>query len=78
MPAFTASGAVMSAFGIRVDDSRMDRFVIAAGNRYTGRDYAIEPDASAASYFWAASAIWRANCGSWVRPSKNCPTGCRR
>jgi len=49
--------AVMSAFGIRVDDSRLDRFVIASGNRYTGRDYAIEPDASAASYFWAAAAI---------------------
>ena len=26
-------------------------------NRYAGRDYAIEPDASAASYFWAAAAI---------------------
>ncbi len=49
--------AVMSAFGIRVDDSRLDRFVIASGNRYTGREYAIEPDASAASYFWAAAAI---------------------
>jgi len=49
--------AVMSAFGIRVDDSRLDRFAIAAGNRYTGRDYAVEPDASAASYFWAAAAI---------------------
>ena len=49
--------AVMSAFGIRVDDSRLDRFSIAAGQRYTGRDYAIEPDASAASYFWAAAAI---------------------
>lgn len=49
--------AVMSAFGIRVDDSRWDRFVIAAGNRYAGRDYAVEPDASAASYFWAAAAI---------------------
>ncbi|NLF68247.1 MAG: 3-phosphoshikimate 1-carboxyvinyltransferase [Candidatus Anammoximicrobium sp.] len=48
--------AVMSAFGVRVDDRRLDRFVI-AGNRYTGREYAIEPDASAASYFWAAAAI---------------------
>lgn len=49
--------AVMAAFGIRVDDSRLDRFSIAAGQRYTGREYAVEPDASAASYFWAAAAI---------------------
>jgi 3-phosphoshikimate 1-carboxyvinyltransferase len=49
--------AVMSAFGVGVDDSRLDRFQIAAGQRYAGREYAIEPDASAASYFWAAAAI---------------------
>ncbi len=49
--------AVMSAFGIRVDGSRLDSFAIAAGRRYAGRDYAVEPDASAASYFWAAAAI---------------------
>jgi 3-phosphoshikimate 1-carboxyvinyltransferase len=49
--------AVMNAFGVDVDGSRLDRFQIAAGQRYAGRDYAIEPDASAASYFWAAAAI---------------------
>jgi len=49
--------AVMSAFGVRVDDSRLDRFQITAPQRYAGREYAIEPDASAASYFWAAAAI---------------------
>lgn len=49
--------SVMSAFGARVDDSRLDRFQIAAGQRYSGRAYAIEPDASAASYFWAAAAV---------------------
>jgi len=49
--------AVMSAFGVHVDRSRLDRFQIAASQRYAGRDYTIEPDASAASYFWAAAAI---------------------
>jgi len=49
--------AVMSAFGVCVDDRRLDRFEIVAGQRYAGQQYAIEPDASAASYFWAAAAI---------------------
>lgn len=49
--------AVMAAFGVQVDDHRLDRFQIEAGQRYAGREYAIEPDASAASYFWAAAAI---------------------
>lgn len=49
--------AVMSAFGVCVEDRRLDRFEIVAGQRYAGQDYAIEPDASAASYFWAAAAI---------------------
>lgn len=49
--------AVMAAFGVRADASRLDRLQLAAGQRYAGRDYAIEPDASAASYFWAAAAI---------------------
>jgi 3-phosphoshikimate 1-carboxyvinyltransferase len=49
--------AVMRAFGVQVDDRRLDRFQIEAGQRYAAREYAIEPDASAASYFWAAAAI---------------------
>jgi 3-phosphoshikimate 1-carboxyvinyltransferase len=32
-------------------------FEIDSGNGYMSRDYEIEPDASAASYFWAAAAI---------------------
>ena len=31
--------------------------VVVGGDGYTGTEYAIEPDASAASYFWAAAAI---------------------
>jgi 3-phosphoshikimate 1-carboxyvinyltransferase len=49
--------AVMESFGIHVDGSRLDRFQIGAGRRYQACDYAVEPDASAASYFWAAAAI---------------------
>lgn len=49
--------AVMSAFGIEVAHEGVSRFRIPAGKRYAGRRYDIEPDASAASYFWAAAAI---------------------
>jgi 3-phosphoshikimate 1-carboxyvinyltransferase len=49
--------AVMAAFGARVARDGARRFVIAAGQRYTARDYAIEPDASSAHYFLAAAAI---------------------
>jgi 3-phosphoshikimate 1-carboxyvinyltransferase len=49
--------AVMAAFGIRLEDDRLDQFRIPAGQCYRGQTYEIEPDASAASYFWAAAAI---------------------
>jgi 3-phosphoshikimate 1-carboxyvinyltransferase len=53
---------VMSAFGAKVDRWTGDGapgegFRIAAPRNYSAREYAIEPDASAASYFWAAAAI---------------------
>ncbi len=48
---------VMSAFGVEVVARKLSRFEIAAGRRYRACDYAIEPDASAASYFWAAAAV---------------------
>ncbi len=48
--------AVMEAFGVRVTHEELGRFVIAP-QRYRGCRYAIEPDASAASYFFAAAAI---------------------
>lgn len=47
--------AVMEAFGIRVE-SHNQHFAVPQG-QYRARQYAIEPDASAASYFWAAAAI---------------------
>ncbi len=48
---------VMSAFGVNVDDGRLDRFLVDAPQAYQGCQYDIEPDASAASYFWGAAAI---------------------
>jgi 3-phosphoshikimate 1-carboxyvinyltransferase len=49
--------AVMRAFGAEVDQPDPRRFSVAAGLGYTGSDYRIEPDASAASYFFAAAAV---------------------
>jgi 3-phosphoshikimate 1-carboxyvinyltransferase len=48
---------VMRQFGVEVEHDDLRRFRVAAGQRYGGRDYAIEPDASAAHYFWAAAAL---------------------
>ena len=49
---------VMNAFGVDVDrDWHTNRFSIAGDQIYRATEYAIEPDASAASYFWAAAAI---------------------
>jgi 3-phosphoshikimate 1-carboxyvinyltransferase len=47
---------VMEDFGVRVETPSAGGFRIVP-QRYQGRDYAIEPDASAASYFFAAAAI---------------------
>ncbi|HEX7377288.1 MAG TPA: 3-phosphoshikimate 1-carboxyvinyltransferase [Pirellulales bacterium] len=48
--------AVMKAFGIETECREMREFHVPRG-QYRGRLYAIEPDASAASYFFAAAAI---------------------
>lgn len=49
--------AVMKAFGVECDAPGLRRFVLEAGAGYKGRTYTIEPDASAASYFFAAAAV---------------------
>ena len=49
--------AVMRAFGAEVEHENYRRFRIAGGQCYQARDYAIEPDASNASYFFAAAAL---------------------
>jgi 3-phosphoshikimate 1-carboxyvinyltransferase len=47
---------VMQSFGLAVDADELRRFVVPQGT-YAATKYAIEPDASAASYFFAAAAI---------------------
>ena len=47
---------VMADFGVHVERTP-DGYVIEKGQTYSARKYEIEPDASAASYFWAAAAI---------------------
>ena len=47
---------VMEAFGVRIGNGKFRRFNVQPA-QYAGRKYAIEPDASAASYFFAAAAI---------------------
>ncbi|MCY2934004.1 MAG: 3-phosphoshikimate 1-carboxyvinyltransferase [Planctomycetota bacterium] len=56
VPYVTMTIEVMRAFGVKVDNRKNKRFIIKPG-QYFGRDYAIEPDASAASYFFALAAI---------------------
>jgi len=49
--------AVMRTFGVSVDSGNLDRFIVPAPQTYKACRYEIEPDASAASYFFAAAAI---------------------
>jgi 3-phosphoshikimate 1-carboxyvinyltransferase len=58
-PYISITADVMRAFGvhIEIDDRSWHSFTVAPGQRYTGRDYLIEPDASNASYFFAAAAV---------------------
>jgi 3-phosphoshikimate 1-carboxyvinyltransferase len=48
--------SVMEAFGVTIGNRKFRRFDIYPA-RYRSRDYAIEPDASAASYFFAMATI---------------------
>ncbi len=48
--------AVMEAFGVAIANHGFKRFNVEPA-RYDARTYAIEPDASAASYFFAAAAL---------------------
>jgi 3-phosphoshikimate 1-carboxyvinyltransferase len=48
---------VMADFGVQVNQPQPNHFYIQAGQRYQPRHYAIEPDASNASYFLAAAAV---------------------
>lgn len=48
---------VMRAMGVEALANDEGRFIVPAFQRYQAGTYAIEPDASAATYFWAAAAI---------------------
>jgi len=48
--------SVMEAFGVRIGNRKNRRFDVRPAH-YHGRPYAIEPDASAASYFFALAAL---------------------
>ncbi len=57
-PYVTITIDVINEFGVTVkNDNRLTSFGIEGTKKYIGRDYEIEPDASAASYFFAAAAI---------------------
>jgi 3-phosphoshikimate 1-carboxyvinyltransferase len=58
-PYLAITADVMRAFGVEVtiDSDTWASFAVAPGQRYTGRDYLIEPDASNASYVFAAAAV---------------------
>ncbi|MCA9129091.1 MAG: 3-phosphoshikimate 1-carboxyvinyltransferase [Planctomycetales bacterium] len=48
---------LMIAFGARVTGPENGQVLVTSSQKYLATDYTIEPDASAASYFWAAAAI---------------------
>lgn len=48
---------VMAAFGVEVVHEKMRKFIVPGRQTYTSGRFEVEPDASAASYFFAAAAI---------------------
>ena len=57
MPYIDITLAVMEAFGVEVINDDYKYFRIAGGQQYQPRIYNVEPDASSASYFFAAAAL---------------------
>lgn len=49
--------AVMRSLGVEALTADGTRYIVPAFQRYRAGTYAVEPDASAATYFWAAAAI---------------------
>ena len=48
---------MMGEFGVKAVNHDFERFTVAAGQRYRGIDYNIEPDLSNAGYFFAMAAL---------------------
>ncbi|MEM8735831.1 MAG: 3-phosphoshikimate 1-carboxyvinyltransferase, partial [Planctomycetota bacterium] len=57
VPYVKMTAAVMRSFGVDVEERLPQSIDIAGNQMYQSTAYAVEPDASAASYFWAAAAI---------------------
>jgi 3-phosphoshikimate 1-carboxyvinyltransferase len=57
-PYLHMTASIMAAFGVEVGHAADERrWSVGPGQRYAGRDYLVEPDASNASYFFAAAAV---------------------
>jgi 3-phosphoshikimate 1-carboxyvinyltransferase len=56
-PYLDMTADVMRAFGVELANDAYRRFTVAPGQHYRATEYAVEPDASAASYFYAAAAL---------------------
>ena len=57
VPYVAMTAEVMRAFGAEISGGEQGPYTISAAKKYQAAHYSIEPDASAASYFWAAGAI---------------------
>lgn len=60
VPYLKMTSYVMSQFGVNILEQYEDRrvrFIVEASQRYAPTNISIEPDASAATYFWAAAAV---------------------
>ena len=56
-PYIDITQSVMRSFGVEIENDSYHKLRVAAGQRYKGREYAVEADASNASYFLAAAAV---------------------
>lgn len=56
-PYIDMTASTMAAFGVELHHDRYERLWVEPGKRYLARDYVVEPDASAASYFFALAAV---------------------
>ena len=56
-PYIDMTASTMAEFGVALHHDDYRRIRVEPGQRYTGRTYDIEPDASAASYFFALAAV---------------------
>ena len=56
-PYIEMTTTLMRQYGVRVEKPQDDLFLVPNSGGYKARDYAVEPDASTASYFAAAAAV---------------------